>query len=37
MDQPRWSLGRCVVEAGFVGMASLILLDLCAGFLGPIV
>jgi cycloeucalenol cycloisomerase len=35
--QPRWSLGRCVIEAGFVSIASLLLLDLWANFLGPIV
>lgn len=34
---PRWSLARCVVEACFVSMASLLLLDLWASFIGPIV
>jgi cycloeucalenol cycloisomerase len=36
-EQPRWTLGRTVVEASFVGMVSLTLLDLWARFLGPIV
>jgi cycloeucalenol cycloisomerase len=36
-DQPPWSLGRCVIEASFVAMTSLLLLDLWARFLGPIV
>ena len=34
---PPWSLSRCVVEACFVSMASLLLLDLWANFIGPIV
>jgi len=35
--QPVWSLGRTVVEASFVGMVSMTLLDLWARFLGAIV
>jgi cycloeucalenol cycloisomerase len=35
-DQPPWSLGRTVVEASFVAMTSLLLLDLWARALGPI-
>jgi cycloeucalenol cycloisomerase len=35
-DQPPWSLGRTVVEASFVAMTSLLLLDLWARWLGPI-
>jgi len=34
---PRWSLPRCAVEACFVSMLSLLLLDLWANFIGPIV
>jgi len=33
---PRWTLGRCFVEAGFVGMLSLTLIDLWTRFLGPL-
>lgn len=36
-DQPPWSLGRTVIEASFVAMTSLLLLDLWARFVGPIV
>jgi cycloeucalenol cycloisomerase len=36
-DEPRWTLPRTLVEASFVGMLSLTLLDLWARFLGPIV
>lgn len=34
-DEP-WSWSRIVIEAGFVGMATLGLLDLWANFIGPI-
>jgi cycloeucalenol cycloisomerase len=34
---PRWTLARTVVEASFVGITSLLLLDLWARLLGPIV
>ena len=34
---PRWSLSRCVIEASFVGIVSMTLLDLWAHFIGPIV
>lgn len=34
-DAP-WSLSRVVIEAGFVGVATLTLLDLWANFIGPI-
>ncbi len=37
MSEARWGLGRTVVEASFVSITSLLLLDLWAGFLGPIV
>jgi cycloeucalenol cycloisomerase len=37
IDQPPWSLGRVVVEASFVAITSLLLLDLWARFVGPIV
>ena len=36
-SEARWGLGRTVVEASFVSITSLLLLDLWAGFLGPIV
>jgi len=36
-DQPPWSLGRTVIEASFVAITSLLLLDLWARFVGPIV
>jgi cycloeucalenol cycloisomerase len=38
-EDPRapWSLSRAVIEASFVGIASLTLLDLWANFIGPIV
>ena len=32
-----WSLSRTVIEASFVGMTSLLLLDLWARWIGPIV
>jgi len=35
-DAPRWTLSRTVIEACFVGMVSLLLLDLWANFVGPI-
>jgi len=35
--EPRWSISRTVIEASFVGIVSLLLLDLWAQFLGPIV
>lgn len=37
MSEPRWTIGRTVVEASFVGAVTLALLDLWAGFLGPII
>ena len=37
MSQAPWSLGRTVVEASFVGIVSLLLIDLWAGLLGPII
>jgi cycloeucalenol cycloisomerase len=36
-DAPPWSLSRTVIEACFVSIASLLLLDLWANFVGPIV
>jgi cycloeucalenol cycloisomerase len=36
-DQPPWTPGRTVVEASFVAITSLLLLDLWARFVGPIV
>jgi cycloeucalenol cycloisomerase len=36
-SQPRWTLSRTVIEACFVGIVSLTLLDLWANFIGPIV
>jgi hypothetical protein len=36
-DQPPWSLARCVIEASFVAITSLLLLDLWGRFVGPIV
>lgn len=36
-DGERWSLSRCVIEASFVSMVSLLLLDLFAWIVGPIV
>jgi cycloeucalenol cycloisomerase len=36
-DEPRWTLARTVIEASFVGIVSLLLIDLWAQFLGPIV
>jgi len=35
--ESRWTLSRTVIEASFVGIASLTLLDLWANFIGPIV
>jgi cycloeucalenol cycloisomerase len=35
-DAPPWSLSRTVIEACFVSMVSLLLLDLWANFVGPI-
>jgi cycloeucalenol cycloisomerase len=35
-DAPPWSLSRTVIEACFVSMLSLLLLDLWANFVGPI-
>lgn len=35
-DEPRWTISRSVVEASFVGITSLLLLDLWARALGPI-
>ena len=37
MSQPRWTCGRTIVEASFVGIVSMTLLDLWAGLLGPII
>jgi cycloeucalenol cycloisomerase len=37
LDDARWSLGRTCIEAGFVGFATMVLLDLWAGVIGPIV
>jgi hypothetical protein len=37
VDQPPWSLARTVIEASFVSITSLLLLDLWARFVGPIV
>lgn len=36
-DQPPWTLARSVIEASFVSITSLLLLDLWARFVGPIV
>jgi hypothetical protein len=36
-DGPRWSIPRTIVEASFVGITSLLLIDLWARVLGPIV
>ncbi len=36
MSEPRWSLSRTCLEASAAGAISLLLLDLWAGFLGPI-
>jgi cycloeucalenol cycloisomerase len=35
-SEPAWSLSRCVIEASFVGIASLTLLELWAQLVGPI-
>ncbi len=37
MSQPKWTLGRTFVEASFAGIVSMTLLDLWAGFIGPII
>jgi hypothetical protein len=40
LDEPpgeKWSLQRCVIEAGFVSMVTLLLIDLFAWINGPIV
>ena len=34
---PKWSLSRCAVEAGFVSIVTLFLIDLFAWIYGPIV
>jgi cycloeucalenol cycloisomerase len=36
-DAPRWPLSRVAIEACFVSIVSLLLLDLWAGFVGPLV
>jgi len=36
LEEPPWSLSRVVIEACFVGIVSLTLLDLWAKFIGPI-
>ena len=36
MELPRWTLARTVIEACFVALVSMTLLDLWANFLGPI-
>jgi len=36
VDLPRWTLSRTVIEACFVALVSMTLLDLWANFLGPI-
>jgi len=36
-EAPPWTVSRAVVEASFVGIVSLLLIDLWAGYLGPIV
>ena len=36
-DAPRWTIPRTVIEASFVAIVSMTLLDLWARFLGPIV
>jgi cycloeucalenol cycloisomerase len=35
-EEPRWTIPRTIVEASFVGITSLLLLDLWARVLGPI-
>jgi len=35
--EPRWSLSRTVIEASFVGMTSLLLIDLWTRLFGPII
>ena len=40
LDEPpgeKWTLSRCVIEAGFVSMVTLLLIDLFAWVYGPIV
>ncbi len=34
---PKWNLPRCIIEAGFVSMATLVLIDFFAWIYGPIV
>ena len=36
-EEPRWTISRTIVEASFVGITSLLLLDLWSRVLGPIV
>jgi cycloeucalenol cycloisomerase len=35
-EAPRWSLSRTLIEASFVGMTSLLLIDLWTRIFGPI-
>jgi cycloeucalenol cycloisomerase len=35
-EAPRWSLSRTLIEASFVGMTSLLLIDLWTRWFGPI-
>jgi len=35
-DAPRWSLSRCAIEASFVGIASMLLMDFWAQWIGEI-
>ena len=35
--QPTWSISRCIIEASFVSITSLLLLDLWTQILGPLV
>jgi cycloeucalenol cycloisomerase len=40
LDEPpgeKWSLSRCAIEASFVSMLTLLLIDLYAWVVGPIV
>jgi cycloeucalenol cycloisomerase len=34
--EPKWTISRTIIEASFVGLVSMTLLDLWAGFVGPI-
>jgi cycloeucalenol cycloisomerase len=36
-EEARWTIPRTIVEASFVGITSLLLLDLWARLMGPIV